>query len=259
MIRRRYVDGPHGQLHLRESGTGGVPLVCLHATAYSSRSFAALMAAFGPARHVIAVDTPGYGGSDRPASRPTIAGYAAALAPVLGAGPVDLFGYHTGVSLAVELAHRAPGQVRSLVLMGIPHFGALDFAAWRTRLATPHVLGERLDQFAERWDFLVASRPAGLGLSRGFDNFVDELTAWPHGSWAHEALFEHDLTGRLATLDVPALVLNPAGHLAEPSRIAARLLRRATVEELPDLSGAVLDTAPLILALHIERFLAGVG
>ena len=47
MIERRYVRGRFGQVHLRESGvaSGAVPLVCLHATAYSSRSFEALMRA----------------------------------------------------------------------------------------------------------------------------------------------------------------------------------------------------------------------
>ena len=243
MIRRRYVDGRYGQVHLRENenkGVGGVPLVCLHATAYSSRSFGALMARLDGSRYVIAVDTPGYGESDAPPGIVSIADYAAAIAEVLP-DRIDMFGYHTGVSIAAEIAIRQPARVSRLTFMGIPYFQALDFEAWRTRLAARHALGETLDQFDERWRFLVADRPAGLSLRRGFENFVDELKAWPNGWWAHEALFDDDLPMRLAHVTHPVTVLNPAGHLAGPSRTAAALMRDANVVELPELAGAVLD------------------
>lgn len=255
MIRRRYIDGRWGQVHLRESGwtARGVPLICLHATAYSSRSFETLMAAFGNARHVIAIDTPGYGESDRPDEQPDIAAYADAIADGI-AGPVDLFGYHTGCAIAAEMAVRHPERVGRLAMLGIPYFQALDFEDWRARLATPHRLEAGLAQFAERWDFLVTQRPDDL--DQGFANFVDELKAWPHGSWAHEALFAWDAKARLALVKQPVLVLNPPGHLAEPSRVAAGLMRSATVLEMPEVSGAVLETAATTIAGEIGRFLS---
>ena len=45
LIRRVYVDGPFGQVHARitPAVAGTTPLVCLHATAYSSRTFIPLM------------------------------------------------------------------------------------------------------------------------------------------------------------------------------------------------------------------------
>lgn len=253
MIRRRYIDGRWGQLHLRENAhVAGVPLVCLHATAYSSRGFAPLLAALDGTRHALAFDTPGYGESDPPPAIPAIEDYADVIAGALP-GLVDLFGYHTGVSIAVEIALRHPAKVRRLVLMGIPHFRALDFDAWRDRLAARHALGDTLDQFAERWDFLVANRPDDLPLDTGFANFVDELKAWPNGWWAHEALFAHDLAARLPLLTQPVTVLNPAGHLAEPSRIAAAMIGNVDVIELPEANGgALLDHATTIAAL-IER------
>ena len=257
MIRKRYVDGAWGQIHLRENDPApGTPLVCLHATAYSSRTFESLLGALDGERRAIALDTPGYGGSDAPPAPPSIEDYAAVIADALP-GRVDLFGYHTGVSIAVEIALRYPASVRRLVLMGIPHFRALDFAHWRERLTQRHELGERLDQFAERWDFLVANRPAPLSLAAGFANFVDELAAWPNGWWAHEALFAHDLAGRLPLLTQPVLVLNPAGHLAAPSRAAAAMIPDATLVELPDVNGAFLidgaaEIAELLRGWRVE-------
>ena len=108
MIRKRYADGGYGQIHLRENAAApGTPLVCLHATAYSSRSFTALLDALDGRRHAIAPDMPGYGESDPPPAPLDIAGYGEAMLPALPAR-FDLFGYHTGVSIAVEIAIRHP-------------------------------------------------------------------------------------------------------------------------------------------------------
>lgn len=250
-IRRRYADGRYGQVHLRENArVGGVPLVCLHATAYSSRSFGALLAALDGTRHVIAVDTPGYGESDAPPDPIGIGGYAEAIAEVLP-DRFDLFGYHTGVSIATEIAIAEPARVDRLTMMGVPYFQAIDFAGWRARLAARHELRDTLAQFEERWDFLVKTRPEGLPLRRGFENFVDELKAWPNGWWAHAALFDHDLTARLPLIPAPVTVLNPPGHLAAPSRVAAALIPDATVIELPELTGAVLDCHADAIARHV--------
>ena len=135
--------------------------------------------------------------------------------------------------------------------MGIPHFRALDFDHWKARLSTAHRLEPALDQFAERWDYLVANRPDGLSLRRGFENFVDELKAWPDGARAHEALFAYDLEAGLARLSHPVTVLNPAGHLAEASRIAAGLSPHANLIELPELTGAVLERDAATIAALI--------
>jgi pimeloyl-ACP methyl ester carboxylesterase len=261
-VRRAFVDGPFGQIHLRLTPRApGPPLVALHATAYSSQSFLPLMAAFGERRQVIAPDAPGYGDSDRPAEAPDLAGYAAAVAAAIAAvtaGPVDLLGYHTGACIAVELAIQQPALARRLVLMGVPYFKALGVAEWRARLDRRHALGESLDQFAERWDYFVTGRAAGVTLARAFQNFADELKAWPDGWRAHAAMFDWDADERLPLVRQPVLVLNPDGHLAEASRAAARLLPDATVCELPGLKGPVLETAaPEIAAAMGEWLEAG--
>ena len=251
MIRRRYIDAATGQLHLRESAAApGTPLACLHATAYSSRSFIPLLTALDGRRHVLAIDTPGYGESDAPSQPLTIAGYASAIASALP-DRVDLFGYHTGAAIAVELAIAHPDRVGRLTMMGVPLFQALDFEAWRARLAARHHLGPDLDQFAERWDFLVTNRPAGLSLRRGFENFVDELKAWPDGWRSHAALFDLDFASRLPLIRVPVTILNPPGHLAEPSRAAAALMLDCAIIELPHLTGAAIEIHAATLADHL--------
>ena len=186
-----------------------------------------------------------------------ISGYAEvvseAIVAAVGKRPVTLFGYHTGVVIAAEVALMRLVPVLELTFLGVPFFEALDFAAWEAKLACRHQLGEQLEQFAERWNFLVAHRPAGLSLQRGFENFVDELKAWPDGPDAHRALFAYDLRASFALIDCPVTILNPQGHLAEASRAAAALIRGAKLIELPELHGAVLDTYAAEIAALIPN------
>ena len=140
-------------------------------------------------------------------------------------------------------------------MIGVPLFAGPDRPDWRRKLLVEHRLGDTLDQFAERWDYLVRDRPAGLSLEDGFANFVDELRAWPNGWWAHHALFEHDLAARLPLLDVPVLVINPASALTEESRAAAALLPRAIVADLPEVSGAIFAQHSGLIARLTREFL----
>lgn len=256
-IRKGYADAAHGQVHFRATPPvkGKAPLVALHATAYSSQSFIPLMQALTGLRQVIAIDAPGYGESDALAAPADMKAYADAIAPAIAQlcdeAPIIL-GYHTGVYVATELAIDHADLVRGLVLIGMPYFQALDFEAWRNKLAAPHCLGEDLSQFAERWSYFITQRHAGVTLERGFRNFVDELKAWPDGARAHQAMFSYGSDTRLPLVNQRVLVLNPEGHLAHPSRIAAQLFARATVEEMPDVGGPVLELAPVRLARSID-------
>lgn len=260
IVRKGYAFNRWGQLHYRETGEGPQPpLVCLHATAYSSRSFLPFMPELADSRRVIALDTPGYGESDAPPEPPTLAAYAEVMATALRVlspdRPVDLFGYHTGALIATEMAAQAPERVRRIVLIGVPYFERLDKAAWRARLVHQNTLDDRLDQFKARWDFFVTQRAAGYTLARGFDNFVDELKSYPRDGWAHQALFDYPCTERLALVRCPVLVINPASTLAEASRHAAEVLPDARVLERPDLGGALFDQAAAPLAQAMRAFL----
>lgn len=260
-VRKAYVDGPYGQIHVRltDPVPGASPLVCLHATAYSSQSFLPLMQAMAGHRQVIAIDAPGYGESDAPGQPIDMAAYADATLAAIGQltrAPVAVLGYHTGAYVATEMVIARPDLINRLVLIGIPYFQALDFDFWKSKLAARHLLADDLGQFAERWAYFVTHRHACVTLARGFANFVDELKAWPDGWWAHDAMFAYDSDTRLPMVGQPVLILNPDGHLAPASRAAAGLLPNAMVQEMPDLSGPVLESAPRELAAAIAAWLA---
>ncbi|WP_394762674.1 alpha/beta fold hydrolase [Phenylobacterium sp.] len=260
VLSRRYVGAPGHQVHLLEGGgeRQGPPLYCLHATAYSGRSFSPLLEALAARRRVAAIDAPGYGASDPPPEPITVTGYAHAIDAALdaaGEAEVDLFGYHTGALIAAELARLRPDRVRRVVLIGVPYFEGAERAAWRKRLAHPMRLTESFSQFAEKWAYFVDDRPPGISLARGFDNFVDELRAYPDGWWAHEAAFTFDAVNGLAQVRQPVLVLNPNSHLAAASRRAAAALPRGELIELPHLVNGIFDVAATELAEAMDKFL----
>ncbi|MDA0676076.1 MAG: alpha/beta hydrolase, partial [Proteobacteria bacterium] len=123
-VRRRYVDGPYGQVHLYEAGKTGVgqrPLVCFHQSPLSGRTFDAVMRAMGGERYIVAPDTPGYGLSDAPPAALSIEDYAKVQSAVIDAldlGDMDVMGVHTGARIAVEFTRQHRDRVKHVVLVG---------------------------------------------------------------------------------------------------------------------------------------------
>ena len=265
-VRRGYVDGRFGQVHywLAGDSTSQVPMYCLHATAYSGQTFLPLMQNLEGARRVVALDTPGYGSSDGPASELDFESYAHAIAEAVhrveatqhGApGTVDIFGYHTGALLAAEVAVLYPELVGRLVLMGIPYFTGEVKTAWREKLVHVTRLTESFEQFRARWDYFITHRTPGLTLDRAFACFVDELRAYPKDWWVHKALFDYKAEERLPLVKAPVLVINTATALADASRSAALQMPGANVVEVAGLGGAPFDLGPDLLSKLVEEFL----
>src|SRR4030088_2628835 len=101
-VRRGYFESRYGQLHVHNAippGGGfeeGTSLLGLHHTTGSGRVFERFLALTGPDRSVYAPDTPGFGESDPPPSRPTISDYAAAVGDFIDTmrfRQIDVLGY----------------------------------------------------------------------------------------------------------------------------------------------------------------------
>ena len=125
MIRRGFVDAPHGQVHYRTVGAGtGVPLVMLHQSPGSSKQLERVMGEFGRrGRRVFAPDTAGNGNSapldmDVPGID-DLAGTAFAAIDQLVDGAFDLYGSHTGASIGMEIAIAYPDRVRRFIIDGM--------------------------------------------------------------------------------------------------------------------------------------------
>ncbi|MGJ8669324.1 MAG: alpha/beta fold hydrolase [Oceanococcus sp.] len=125
-IRRGYIELPAdyagAQLHYRRAGRLGAPtLLMLHQTPSSSAMYEPLMQVLADDFDMLALDTPGFGGSDGLPGDFSVAATARALGlglEQLHIGPCYVFGHHTGAALALQLAHDSPQQVAALAMSG---------------------------------------------------------------------------------------------------------------------------------------------
>ncbi len=267
-IRRRYVDGRFGQVHvyiaaaLNDTGTK-TPLMCFHPTALSGDFFHDFMLEMSKDRQVMAMDTPGYGRSDPPPEPQPMEELAGTAADVLdalgfganGQGAADVIGYHTGAFIAAELAVQRPDLVRRLVLPGIPYRVGEERRELYEQYAKPTPLTEDGSKAMEIWKFWVNERHPEVSLQRGASHFADHLQSGPYSWWAYHSVFSYPAEERLPLVRQPVLVPNTHGNLQEASRAAARLVPDATVIEMPDLTHGVFDVGVDRLAAVSREFL----
>ena len=261
-VRRRYIDGPYGQIHVRAAGPADAdkpPLILLHQTPLSGRMFDAWMPMLAAQRQVIAVDTPGYGESDRPAVRPDAAGYADAILQAVTAAygsPVDMLGYHTGAGLAALAAARQAAHVRRIVLIAMPYFDAAQRADFLASLA------QGGEQYAEdgshllrHWQGSWRARAAGQSVESVARLVAEKLRPGDYREWALLSLMSEDLTPDLAAIRQPALLVAPHDGLEDETAAAAALMPAGRLVDMPDLRYGLFDVAGAALAQAVLPFL----
>jgi pimeloyl-ACP methyl ester carboxylesterase len=278
-IDRGFVRISEGQVHYRRT-CGAQPadaarllLWMLHASPASSVSLVGLIAGFASGRECIAPDTLGNGDSAAPAPpRPDAAYYADASLRVmsaLGVGRVDLYGSHTGAHIAVEMAIRAPGRIRRVILDGIGMFSSAEKAEMLANYAPaiePDAFGS---QFHWAWHFVRDQGwffPYFKGDAahlRGIDApspdvlhtiTLEVLKVIGTYHLAYRAAFAHDDAGRLPLVGQPTLVVaDDSDPLKAGVDRAAALLRDARKRVLAtDHSRAAQRAKAAVLAEFLD-------
>ncbi|MGG5817426.1 alpha/beta fold hydrolase [Falsiroseomonas sp. HW251] len=270
MVRRGFTDIAEGQVHWRAAGEGGVPMVLLHPSPYSSLVLEGLLAELGRDRLALAPDTLGNGDSCPPVPEvPDIAYFADAtcrLLDAMGIARADFYGAHTGARIATEIALTRPDRVRKLVLDG---FG----------LYTPEDLDEILRVYAPKvmpdlhaghlmwtWHFVrdqhlffpwfkrdVAHRynrdmPDAARLHALFMEVAKAVTTY-HKSY--RAAFRYSMADAVPKLTVPTLIAFTRSDMVFPLLDRAHaLLPSAQRAELPGIEAPAecTETAAILRA-----------
>jgi pimeloyl-ACP methyl ester carboxylesterase len=264
-LRRSYVDGPFGQIHVRtRAGQAASPpvLYCLHQSPKSGLEFDVFLHACPQAWTVVAPDYPGYGQSDPPPREQdaTIEAYAAsmwAVADALGHGRIALFGNHTGAKVAAAMALARPQAVAAIIMVSAALLTPQERAEF-TSYFQPVPLDEAGTRFTDMWARIHKHAGPGMTLEMKARSFLQNQMGGEAYEWGHAAAFAYDAPFRqaLATLEQPILVLNPEDELTEATRRAAPLLRNGRVQELPGYGHGMLDLRAETLAALVTDFAA---
>ncbi len=262
-LRRAYFESRYGQLHVRTAfpSTGGfdenTPLLLLHDSPHSSRMCRALLAAIGRDRSTYAADTPGYGESDPPPARPSIADYATAIGDFLDnlrLRRLDVLGHGTGAAIAAEIAIQRPAAVRRLVLVGVPVHTTAEREAFQATPYPPPLAADGSHASLE-WQRAAAGQGPGVSLELLAAGVAESLRSGPHGWWGEAAARQWAGHERLPLVAPPALVLRPRDALWEATLRAQRLLKGASWQDLPEAGARVLEVAAEDIAKRVRAFL----
>jgi pimeloyl-ACP methyl ester carboxylesterase len=221
-MKRHLVDTRMGQVHCVVAGSGpGAPLLLLHQTPRSIDEFAEVIPLLARSRRVIAMDTPGYGGSDPVAGQPTVADYAGVAVQVLdalGVEKVCVVGHHTGAVIAVEMAAAFAQRVERVVLSGPVYTDAAGRAELSAFFRQWHVAADG-SHLLDKWQKMYKWLPQP-GLVQRF--VVDLFRAGEVSEQGHFAVAGYRMEDRLPLVNCPALLIySVRDPFASPERAAA--------------------------------------
>lgn len=254
-IRRGFVDVAHGQMHYRQAGEFGEPLLILHASPGSSRQQVRLIEDFVGEARVYAPDTPGNGDSVALSDgEPTMPDLAAAMLQFMdeaGLDKVRVYGSHTGAAIGAELAILAPDRISALVLDGVSLMEGEELAEILATYAFPFepdldgAYLMRLFQFCrDQYVFFPWYRRTRAGRRDGGLGSPEDLHAWivevmKASTTYHlnyRAAFKWPADKRMGLITCPTLVTAAVNDPLYDSSVALqKLLPNGRFAELPRL------------------------
>ncbi|MBT4739832.1 MAG: alpha/beta hydrolase [Rhodospirillaceae bacterium] len=250
--RRFYVDGPYGQVHIREARpkageSNKTPLICFHQSPVSGAQYRPFQDEMAVDRIVWCPDTPGFGGSDAPSDVVTIGDYANAMATVIdglgygasGKGAIDIFGGHTGSVIGTELALTRSDLVRKIAYPSVALFSDEQKTMMMQRFGGPPGYFTDPNFVAETYKQTVLDGHPELGPERRLELFTERLRSGLKAWYAPEAVMSYDAEGQLQKLSQPALLLVLDDMLADNTRLAGTLIPNATIVEMTQIPHAL--------------------
>ncbi|MGI8684283.1 MAG: alpha/beta fold hydrolase [Acidimicrobiales bacterium] len=239
---RAFADG---KLFGVTSGSGPPSVLALHGWARSSEDFAATLRGLD----AVALDLPGFGATPAPPEAWGAAGYATAVADVLGEldTPVVVVGHSFGGRVAVHLAASHPAAVAGLVLTGAPLVRRQGAAARRPALTY------RVGRALHRRGLFAESRMDALRRRYGSRDYL-AATGVMRG--VHVTVVNETYEEQLAAIACPVELVWGDDDTEVPLSVAeaARArLARATLTVVPGAGHLTPLTAPDALRDAVAR------
>jgi haloalkane dehalogenase len=255
MVRRFYIDAPHGQIHGRIAPSVGKPwIVLLHQSPSSSVMFEALMPFLMPYFSVIAPDNPGFGQSD-PLDNVTVEALGACVVAVMKAHAIDkafIFGHHTGAAIAAGL--------------GVEHS---EFCA-AIAMCGPPALSAQQRQMLPAMAPVVIAQPDGAHLGAMWSKLRAKETSAPptlstrevalalsavSTKEAYQCVADYDFLAALPKITCPLMLFaGERDSLIDYFPAAQSAAPQAKVMRIEDAGGYICDLRPALVARLLAEF-----
>lgn len=209
-VRKGYADIDPGEIHYLERSGTRTPIVFLHQTASAADTYDRVLADPRLPGRLIALDTPGFGGSYDPPGWPSMRRYAEILVQALdslGVKDFHLFGHHTGACLGAEMAVRWPARVRSLMMLGPVLMTAQERDQFRAGFKEPFAPVEDGSHLLKNWNYARANNP-DCDLEIVHREVSCMIRAWKGRAQAYTAVSRQDGHRMLARVKCPILLLS---------------------------------------------------
>jgi pimeloyl-ACP methyl ester carboxylesterase len=175
--------------------TGKPTLLIMHQSPLSSRRYRFALDLLAEFCVPVAIDTPGYGASERDDADWSVDDYANTawlVADMLGLERPWLFGRATGAVYMLHAAAQRPGAAAGIVLHGVPIYSDDEKRQRLAEFAPPYVLDSDGSHLAWIWSRASGEYPwAEPALITEF--VKDYLAAGPDFASSYRAIWRHDL------------------------------------------------------------------
>jgi pimeloyl-ACP methyl ester carboxylesterase len=219
----------------------GEPLLLIPYTSADHACYAFQLPAYTEHFSCIALDLPGSGESDKPRGPYSTEAYADQVATFLGAIGIEsahVAGVSLGAAVAIHLAARHPGRVRSLSLHSA--WDASDaylktvVGLWRTLAPSLPTVADVVIQAIFPFCFTPEAYVGRPEFVAALDDFVRSRPAQPLDAFLDqaEAAIAHDARGVLREIGAPTLVTLGARDLVCGGRFAEPLTSMISGSEL---------------------------
>jgi len=262
-VKRRYIDGPFGQIHIAESTEHDVrsevpSILLLHQTPRSIDEYREVMSSLAGKYHLFAMDLPGMGASD-PAPSATIEDYALAANRIVDAlspsKQVIVCGHHTGGVVAIELAASRPEKIHSLILSSTPWIDAAvrEERAVKDPIDTilPECSGSHL---LSLWQQRKPYYPNSVHM---LNRFISDALRATSPTEGHHAVSQYRMEDRAPLVQAPVLVVE---HSQDPfsSKHTIAIAERFDGSQLEKIEDGMvpLDHTGLKFSKLIDRWIA---
>lgn len=255
-VKRAYESLSFGQLHYRCAGNAEFPpLVLLHQTPSHSGMYEKLIAVLERDFYLLAPDTPGMGQSDKVGGT-SIAALAEGLAEwllTLELGPLNVFGHHTGASLAVQIASDHRELVGQLLLSGPP---LLDDVLRAKLMGMENIPVESGGAHLQVMWNRIAAKDSAVDLELVQREVLSGLALGSSYRDTYRAVCEQPFAEQLAALTCPVLALAGTEDLFY-SRLddVVALLEHGTIAEITGATTYVCESSADELAVLISNYI----